>query len=166
MTFFDYPTTDRQPAPARLAEIFLPDASDDDWATLLRYCSRRRFAKGDVVLDPGGSDCSLYLIVDGSLDVLAPQPGRLGGRLRWVSTVGSGSVLGEVSFFDGAGRSARVQAITPVEVVELSRSGFAALAAAHPLLSNQILLDLGRILASRLRTGQHSTGQHSTQGTY
>ena len=118
------------------------------------------------MLDTGGTDRCLYLIVDGTLDVLAPQPGRLGGRPRRVSTVGAGSVLGEVSFFDGGGRSARVQATTPVEVVELSRTGFAALAAAHPFLSNQILFDLGRILASRLRAGQRSTVQHSTQGTY
>ncbi len=161
MSFFDYPTIEGQPTTDPVAEIFWPDATDEDWATLLRYCSRRQFARGDVVLDNEGNDRCLYLIVDGTLDVLAPQPGRLGGRPRWVSTVGAGSVLGEVSFFDGAGRSARVQATTPVEVVELSQAGFAALAAAHPSLSNQILFDLGRILASRLRAVQHST-----QGTY
>ena len=161
MSFFDYPSSEGQPADAPVAEVFWPDASDDDWATLLRYCRRRRFARGDVVLDIGGTDRCLYLIVDGSLDVLAPQPGRLGRRPRRISTLGAGSVLGEMSFFDGAGRSARVQATTPTEVVELSRDSFAALAAVHPFLSHQVLFDLGRILASRLRATQHLT-----QGTY
>jgi CRP/FNR family cyclic AMP-dependent transcriptional regulator len=156
--FFDYPTADGSPAPAEgTDDVFLANATDQDWATLVRYTTRRHFETGDVVLDAGGTDSSLYLIVDGTLDVLVPQSGLFGGKQRLISTVGAGSVLGEMSFFDGGGRSAVVQATSPVNVAELSRSGFDALAAAEPRLSNQILLDLGRILASRLRESQRAS---------
>ena len=62
-----------------------------------------------------------------------------------------GSVLGEISFFDAAGRSALVKARTDGEVAELSHADFEALAREAPGLSRQILFDLGRTLARRLR---------------
>ena len=81
MSFFDYPTIEGQPTTDPVAEIFWPDTTDEDWATLLRYCSRRQFARGDVVLDNEGNDRCLYLIVDGTLDVLAlNRDGSVAGR--------------------------------------------------------------------------------------
>ena len=71
-------------------------------------------------------------------------------------TVGAGSVLGEMSFFDSGQRSAFVRATTPVELAELRLDDFDALAEEDPRLGLQILFDLGRILAQRLRRAQGS----------
>lgn len=160
MTFFDYPGravpagTDDRPAGERPAEpeVFLPDASEEDWSALLRNCRRRRFERGETIIDPGGSDRSLYLVIDGAAEVLIP--GRRPGRYRHAGTVRSGRVLGEVSFFDGDARSALVRAVSTVDVAELSPADFDALALERPALSRQILFDLGRILARRLRATQ------------
>jgi len=154
MDFFDYPGTEGGTATQVAPEVFLPEASDSDWSVLLRYCRRRHFEAGEAVISAGGTSRSLYLVVDGTLEVLSPDGRRRAGRYRRVASVGAGSVLGEMSFFDNARRSALVRATTAVEVAELGPADFGALTEEDPRLGLQILFDLGRILAQRLRKAQ------------
>jgi CRP/FNR family transcriptional regulator, cyclic AMP receptor protein len=149
VSFFDYPN--ESPASSGNEGVLLADASDEEWATLLAHTRNRRFSPGDAIVTAGASDQSLYLVLEGQLDVLAER-GRRG--YRRLASVGAGSVIGELSFFDGGGRSALVRAVTPAVLAEMSRSEFDALAAASPDLARRLLLDLGRILAQRLRAVQ------------
>jgi CRP/FNR family transcriptional regulator, cyclic AMP receptor protein len=151
VSFFDYPN--ESPASSGNEGVLLADASDEEWATLLAHTRNRRFSPGDAIVTAGASDQSLYLVLEGQLDVLAER-GRRG--YRRLASVGAGSVIGELSFFDGGGRSALVRAATPAVLAEMSRSEFDALAAASPDLARRLLLDLGRILAQRLRAVQGS----------
>lgn len=151
MSFFDYPN--EPPASSGNEGVLLADASDEEWATLLAHTRNRRFSPGDAIVTAGASDQSLYLVLEGQLDVLAER-GRRG--YRRIASVGAGSVIGELSFFDGGGRSALVRAVTPAVLAEMSRSEFDALAAASPDLARRLLFDLGRILAQRLRAVQGS----------
>ncbi len=154
MAFFDYPGTEGATTTERAPEVFLPEASDSDWSLLLRHCRRRHFDAGEAVISAGAMTRSLYLVVDGALEVRPQSPNRAIGTPRRVITVGAGSVLGEMSFFDSGQRSAQVRATTPVEVAELRLADFDALAEEDPRLGLQILFDLGRILAQRLRRAQ------------
>ena len=106
---------------------------------------------------PGRLSRSLYLVVDGVLEVRVQGTRRVAGSSRRPITVGAGSVLGEMSFFDSGQRSALVRAMTAVEVAELRLDDFDALAEEDPRLGLQILFDLGRILAQRLRRAQSGT---------
>ncbi len=151
MSFFDYPN--EPPASSGNDGLLLADASDEEWKTLLAHTRNRRFSPGDAIVTAGASDQSLYLVLEGQLDVLAER-GRRG--YRRLASVGAGSVIGELSFFDGGGRSALVRAVTPAVLAEMSRSEFDALAAASPDLARRLLFDLGRILAQRLRAVQGS----------
>lgn len=151
MSFFDYPN--EPPAPLGAPDYFLPDATDAEWATLLEHTRHRWFSPGDAVISEGASDRSLYLILDGSLEVLVER-GR--HRHQRVASLGAGSVIGEMAFFDGGARSALVRAVTAAELAELSPSEFDALAAADPALARRLLFELGRILAKRLRTSQQA----------
>src|SRR6266478_3052702 len=65
-----------------------------------------------------------------------------------------GSVVGELSFFDGGPRSAAVRAVTPVALAELTAADFEVLRKRHPDLACRLLADLGRILAGRLRRAE------------
>ena len=150
MSFFDYPTSGPDAPPP--AQVLLADASESDWATLLDYTQARRFGAGQEVLHAGGGGRSLYLLLEGTLEVVAAQ-GRF-GRKRPRVRLEAGSVVGELSFFDGEPRSAGVQAVTPVVVAELTQDGFDRLVTGHPDLARRLLLDLGRILAGRLRRAE------------
>jgi hypothetical protein len=148
-SFFDYPT--ELPAPPARVDYFLADATDDDWAALLGHTRPRWLGAGEAVIRAGETGQSLYLILDGRLEVLVDRGRR--GHQR-VASLGAGSVIGELAFFDGGARSALVRAVTPAELAELPRAEFDALADAHPALARRLLLDLGRILAQRLRASQ------------
>ena len=152
MSFFDYPN--EPPASAGNAGVLLADASDEEWATLLAHTRIRRFGPGDAIVTAGAADQSLYLVLEGQLEVLAPATGRGRRGYRRLASVAAGSVIGELSFFDGGGRSALVRAVTSAVLAEMSRSEFDALATASPDLARRLLFDLGRILAQRLRTVQ------------
>jgi CRP/FNR family transcriptional regulator, cyclic AMP receptor protein len=151
VSFFDYPT--EPPVPSVDPGYLLPDASDAQWATLLGHTRQRWFGAGDDVISAGARDRSLYLVLAGRLEVLVERGRR--GHQR-VASLGAGSVIGELAFFDGGGRSALVRAVTAAELAELSPADFEALAAADPDLARRLLFELGRILARRLRASQQA----------
>jgi CRP-like cAMP-binding protein len=151
LSFFDYPT--ETPVPLSDPDYFLPDASDEEWARLLEHTRPRWFSAGDAVISAGARDRSLYLVLDGVLEVLVERGRR--GHQR-VASLGAGSVIGELAFFDGGARSALVRAVTAAELAELSPAEFEELAAADPALARRLLFELGRILAKRLRTSQQA----------
>jgi CRP/FNR family transcriptional regulator, cyclic AMP receptor protein len=150
VSFFDYPN--EPPAPSSTPELLLADASDAEWATLLHHTRYRRFNTGDEVVTVGEQDQSLYLVLEGQLEVLAEH----GRRYQRIALVSSGSVIGELAFFDGGGRSALVRAVSPALLAELSPAEFDSFAAANPGLANRLLFDLGKILARRLRIAQQN----------
>lgn len=151
MSFFDYPN--ESPASRDAVDLLLPDATEEEWAALLEHTRRRQFGPGDAVVMAGTRDRSLYLVLEGQLEVLTPH-GRRG--YRRIASVGSGSVIGELAFFDGGVRSAMVRAVEPAVLAELSPDEFDALAIARPALARRLLFDLGRILARRLRAAQQA----------
>ena len=146
-SFFDYPNLDSSERQEEM--VFLPDRSEGDWAKLLTFTETRRFRSGEVVIRLGETDRALYLLTEGSLDVLIPYRGDQ--SLRRFATVDAGSVIGEQAFLDGKPRSATVQATTHCELLRLSFDAFEVLAAREPELARAILFDLGRILSIRLR---------------
>lgn len=129
--------------------VFLPDLSDADWAKLLAHTEMYRFVPGDTVIRAGETERALYIVADGTLELLIPQAGGRG--LRRLATIAPGAVIGEMTFFDGRPRSATIRAVTECEMFRLSFEEFEVLAARAPALARTILFDLGRILAARLR---------------
>ncbi len=158
MSFFDYPTSGPDTPPP--AQVLLADASEADWTALLDFTQARRFGAGQEVLHAGGGGRSLYLLLEGTLEVVTP-PTRF-GRKRPLGRLEAGSVVGEVSFFDAEPRSAGVRALTPVVLAELTPEGFDGLVSKHPDLARRLLLDLGRILAGRLRRAEAAAGASSS----
>lgn len=148
-TFFDYPDGHAERDSDREL-VFLAGLSPAEWERLLELMERRRFAAGDVVMARGDSDRSLYIVASGSVEVLVLD----GRRERSVRVQGPGTVLGEVAFFDGKPRSATVRALDAAEVLRLSAEAFEVLAARHPELGRKFVLDLGRMLALRLRQAE------------
>jgi CRP/FNR family cyclic AMP-dependent transcriptional regulator len=143
-SYFAYPGTDA----ASDDFVFLQQRSEEDWARLLDHCELLRFRAGDVIIRAGEQDRSLYIIVDGKLEVLLVD-GR--GVEQQYGTVEPKSVTGEMAFLDGRSRAATIRALSDGEMLRLSFDAYETLAARFPELGRAILLDLGRILAVRLR---------------
>lgn len=148
MGLFDYPDASVPDAP--LQEItFLADLSEDDWARVRKLVETRQFRAGDDLIRVGDKDDSFYILTDGEVEVV------IGDKV--LASIPEGSVFGEISFFDGAPRSATIRSKTPGSAIRLTRENFDTLAAWEPVIARQLLFDLGRILAMRLRwTTSHS----------
>lgn len=124
----------------------------DTWRALFAHASPLHVASGDVLIRRGDQDRALYFVVVGELEVRARtnRSDTLGQLFR----ESPGSVLGEISLFDGKPRTATVWAIKPTELLRLDLSGLQAFTAAHPVRANELLFALGQVLALRLRRGE------------
>ena len=140
-SFFTYPTlVGDRPAPEA---GLLATRSQGDWDVLLAYTDTRRMRPGDWLIREGEIDRALYVLSDGRLEAILP--GRAGRIIEAPATVG------ELAFLDGRPRTAGLRALTHGEAQRLSYDAFEALSAREPRLARDLLLDLGRIVAARLR---------------
>ena len=140
-SFFTYPTlVGDRPAPEA---GLLATRSQGDWDVLLAYTDTRRMRPGDWLIREGELDRALYVLSDGRLEAILP--GRAGRVIEAPATVG------ELAFLDGRPRTAGLRALTHGEAQRLSYDAFEALSAREPRLARDLLLDLGRIVAARLR---------------
>ncbi len=125
--------------------LFLPDATASDWAKIFSFAQVREVSAGLALVQAGEADRALYLLIDGTLAVRMPREETA------FKTIDAPSVVGELAFFDGAPRSATLDAMTDVQVVRIDMECFRQLSDAEPELAEAMLMDLARILALRLR---------------
>ena len=69
MSFFDYPS-ETPAAPTGPVDVLLADASDAEWTTLLEHTQQHRFGPGEAIVTEGEHDRSLYLVLEGELELL------------------------------------------------------------------------------------------------
>ena len=103
---------------------------------------------GDDIIRMGDRDDAFYILTSGSVSVIVADKR---GREKIITEIPEGSVFGEIAFFDSEPRSATIRASSAGSAVRITRANFEHLSAWHPVIARQMLLDLGRILALRLR---------------
>jgi hypothetical protein len=113
-----------------------------DRAALAQAARLRRLGVGEVLLHEGEASTSLYLVLEGVLDVRSTD--------RRHDSIGPGETVGEFALLTGEPRSATVTARTDALVAELTRSDL------EPLFERNHALPeaLARILAERRRRGE------------
>ena len=113
-----------------------------DSAIAERY-PRQRLSAGTTLCREGESGASMYLVIDGRLEV---SKRVIEGADKVLDLLGAGEYVGEMSLLTGARRSATVRAVEDTEVVEIDQQTFLQLLPEQP----QIGLDLMRQMARRL----------------
>ena len=126
---------------------FLGGLPPADFEKIVSGGETRRLDTGEILIAEGGGDNSLYILLDGEMDVLVPQEN---GWLR-VAVLGQRSVIGELAFLDNLPRSARVIARAPSTVLRITRESFQEFAGREPVLSLAFLWELSRAVSLRLR---------------
>ena len=89
------------------------DDTDIEW--LVETGERRRVPDGEVIIREGVEGEALFIVLEGRFAVTLE---RFGGRR--VAVVGTGDVLGEMSFLDSRPTSATVSAMGEAVVLEVS----------------------------------------------
>lgn len=140
--------------PAADSGVILRKLSSAEWDTFVGFGESLRFAPGECIVRAGESGRAIYIIRAGHVR------GELAtGAKKKVATqkMGPGTVFGELAFFDGGPRSATLWADDAVDLLHLPLAAFERLAAWHPRIARELLLDLGRVLSQRLRRAESKT---------
>jgi CRP-like cAMP-binding protein len=143
-SFFAYPTA--QSEPVEVTAGFLDNATDKEWDTLLSFVQTRHFRTGETIFSEGDVDRALYLLTIGRLEKSSERTPA--------TTVEAPAPLNELAFLDGGRCAMTARAAVAGEVLRLSFEGFESLAAREPVLGRKILLDLGAIVARRVRAAE------------
>ncbi len=128
---------------------FLPDFQDEEWEKLISYTEARAFKSGDVIIEYGQDDRSMYILANGSVEILLHDP-KDGSKKR-INTMDKGTVFGELALLDGRPRSATVSAMTNGYLFQLSLEKFEELQNQAPAIACALLIDIARVLSIRNR---------------
>jgi CRP-like cAMP-binding protein len=113
---------------------------------------RQSFAAGEVIVQEGQHDRFLYLIEEGSADVVCDVWLEDDRHIRpgiWV--LGPGDLFGELVLFDQRPRAASVVARTPGRLVAIDADSLRDFLDAHPEVGYRLLKELFALLTERLR---------------
>jgi CRP/FNR family cyclic AMP-dependent transcriptional regulator len=113
-------------------------------AHLFHEARKIRLNAGQALFLVGDPGDGCYWVVEGLLKVHVVSHS---GSDRILAILGAGTIVGELSMFDGAPRSASVSAIRASTLTFVSRAAFDAMLNTHP----EVYRELSIILAHRLR---------------
>ena len=119
-----------------------------DWETLFSYAELVKLARGDTLIHRNAAERTLYFVDAGALEVTTLTGGVSPEAIDWFLP---GSVVGELSFFDGKPRSAEVSATQDSELYRLDFPAYQRFADAHPRMACDFVFAIGRLVALRLR---------------
>jgi len=102
-------------------------------------------AAGEVLIREGQLLDRFYVLLDGHMDVSVKGIGT-------VATLGSGEILGEMSFVDNSPTSASVQAVDTVRLLELNKADLDARFVSDPAAGMRFFKAIAVFLAERMRS--------------
>jgi CRP/FNR family transcriptional regulator, cyclic AMP receptor protein len=112
-------------------------------------CEDRILVGGEEVFHENEAGDSLFIVQSGRVDVFKNIRGDVD---RALSSLGPGDVIGEMSFIDGARRSATVRTAEASEFLVLSRQSFLKVQQERPDIAAAFFRNMAAIVAARLRT--------------
>lgn len=126
----------------------VPHWTAGEWEKLLARTTPQPFRAGEVVIQQGALDRSLFFVASGTLDVATTGP----GGVEPLAQIGPGSVVGEQAFFDGQPRSANVTGASDGVLLRIGFHEFEKFGKEEQALSRDLLNALARVLSTRLRS--------------
>lgn len=120
--------------------------SDAHWQLLGDYLQPVSLKQGQVLIEQGVKDRTVYFVESGSLTVHFEDDKD---RVR-IAVVGAGSVLGEGAFFSHLPRSATVNAGGHSRLWCLTPLRFRELSTRHPSIALELTVAMAAVLARRM----------------
>ena len=122
------------------------DLPAEDLEALVSTFKRRKFGKGEVLVEAGGPGGSVFIIESGKVRISLPGTE---GREVTLAHLDGGDCFGEMSMLDGEPRSATVSAVEETTVLVGTRDDFMRSLEANPRLAMRLLVTMsGRLRAA------------------
>ena len=122
---------------------FLRGLRDEELRMLLPGVIVQKFGAGEAIVREGDEGDSLFIIRQGTVQVLA---GATDGRQVHIRDLAPPAFFGEMALMTGEKRTATIRAKSDVELLELNRNAFGALFKDHPETAAQ----MGEVIAFRM----------------
>jgi CRP-like cAMP-binding protein len=128
---------------------------------VIKYMQPLIIPEGTVIFQEGDLEDTGYmlLIIDGDVTVETVIVSRITPDTLVV--LGPGSLVGEMSLFDGAARSATCTAATLVRCAALSREALESLTRNDPAIAAHLMTAIGQRLAERIRQSDEKVRLYS-----
>ena len=117
-----------------------PEALSD----IVQELKKQQYNEGNVLFEQGDSGDALYILTKGWVNAFVTN--EKGEKLP-VNQLGPNNIFGEMALIDGKSRSAGIIALSPIEVLILSRDQFLDIIHQSPLVAQETL----RRLSQKLR---------------
>lgn len=130
--------------------LVVPGWGQEEWSTLLSFTHPVELDAGEVLIQSHGNDRALYFVTSGRLEVATI--GSAGGSIGAIATISTGSIVGELAFFDGAPRSAKVWAVTRTRLLKLTLEDYELYAGKNASEATAFLFAMARLLSYRMRS--------------
>jgi CRP-like cAMP-binding protein len=125
------------------------ELTSEDAEVVLKACEERILVGGEELFRENDPGDSLFIVQSGRVDIFKNIRGDVD---RSLASFGPGDVIGEMSFIDGARRSATARTTEASEFLVLSRQSFAKVQRERPDIAAGFFRNMAGIVASRLRT--------------
>ncbi len=136
--------------PVTLAETELAKGLREEQVEILdRFLLKQEFAHAGRIFANGDSGDSLFVASRSAVDILIPLQS---GKMKRVASFAPGVFFGEMALLEGKPRSANAEVQGSGTLWELTRESLARLEREHPAVACQVLRNLSRNLADRLRS--------------
>ena len=127
-------------------DAFAPAFNAQQWETVGSYLQPFDLAVGQVLIDQGTHDRTLFFIESGALSVhVIGDKGQM-----QLAILNPGSVVGEGAFFSRLPRSANVIATGAARVWRLTALRFSEMSNRQPALALELTMSLGAVIAKRM----------------
>jgi len=130
--------------------------SEDELRQVADLAVPRRYEEGEVIFREGDRSETCFIVRTGRVRITRRHPG---GRRLTLAEIGAGEMFGELSMFDGEGRSATVEALEETTTLALLERDVRRVLREHPEIAVKMLARL----ASRLRAANEKVARQSFQ---
>lgn len=122
----------------------LADLTEEEMGQVEAATTTTELRRGDLLFAEDAEPVDLHVVVRGRIAI---SKRSIDGRESMVALMERGDLLGEMSLFDGQGRSAEARALEPSEVLTIPFAPLHAIYAARP----DLLWGVVKLLVARLR---------------
>jgi CRP-like cAMP-binding protein len=133
----------------------LTDVAQEDQEALLALARDKVYGPGELVVREGEPHEGLYLIEEGSVEVVrtGEEPGGSEGMgvEEALTRLGAGNFFGDLSVFDEGLATATVRTARECKILLLPRERFLGFLDAHPRAAVRLYRNIIREMATRLR---------------
>lgn len=136
-------------------EGFLSQLNDIQVSDFMQLANIIEYESDEEIIKEGDKSNYLFVIIDGSVNVIVKQKVEDGIKDVYISTMGKGEVFGEAAFFLEMKRTAHVIANSDIKLIRIDRNSLMQFIKKNPAVGNRVLMFIIYNLLLKIKEVNH-----------